>query len=319
MKRFLAYGLIQLAAIAAVSAAPMRVAVLDFVDQTGQRADARLGGSVAPGALAEKGVFLLGKQLVGDKNYVLIDRRDLIAQMEKLRPKDAGETTPTKPSFIHAAQILRADVVLRGSILSLSTSKQKVNQGGHASELNTLTARIGIEALDATDGAVVAVADGKGERMFRQTDAVSTELGEDDIIALVEEALKTALPQVGAALAARNVEMAARPTIKLSVKTDADPALVEVDGVLVGSSPLEGFEVYKGDHVLTIGKPGYQDITKRILLEKDSSITAPMLKTQLSADQIKDILEKSRLNGYFGNIDPGLIIHTVEESAPRRP
>lgn len=312
MKTMLTAVLAMSGALAA-SAAPLRVAVLDFADQTGQKSDAKLGGLIAPGAMAEKGVFLLGKQLAGNPGYVLIDRRDLIAQMEKLRPEDSGKLTPTKPSFIHAAQILRADAVLRCSILSLSSSKQKINLGGNASEHNTFTVRIGIEALDATDGAVIAVADGKGERVIRQTDAVQTEMSEDDVVTLVEEALQAALPKVSQTLAARTKEELARPTVKVAVKTDADPALVEVDGVLIGTTPLQDFEVYKGDHVMTIGKPGYQDITKRILFEKDTGITVPMFKTQLSADQLKEILEKARLNGFFGNVTPGLIIQNLDD------
>ena len=308
-------GFVVVAGAMLASAAPLRVAVLDFVDQTGQRSDEKLGGQIVPGAMAAKGVFLLGKQLANNPDYVLIDRRDLIEQMEKLKPKDMGEKTPTKPSFIHAAQVLRADAVLRGSILSLSTGKQKVNQGGFATELNTLTVRIGLEALDAKDGAIIAVADGKGERTFRQTENVQTELSEDDVIALAEEALQSALPKVSQSLAARAKEVQSRPTVKFAIKTDADPALIEIDGVLVGNSPLENFEVYKGDHVITIGKPGFQDITKRILFEKDTSVTAPMFKTNLNADQIKEILEKSRLNGYFGNIEPGLIINTIDDRA----
>ena len=313
MKRILT-GLVVVTGAISAFAAPLRVAVLDFADQTGQRADSKLGGAIAPGVMAEKGVFLLGKQLANNSGFVLIDRRDLMAQMEKLRLKDSGENTPTKPSFIHAAQILRADAILRGSIMSLSTSKQKVNLGGNASEQNTLTVRVGIEALDAKDGAVIAVADGKSERMFRQTASVSTELSEDDVLSLVEEATQIALPKVAASLTARAKEVQERPSVKLAVKTDADPALVEIDGVLVGSSPLDNFEVYKGDHVLTITKPGYQEITKRILMEKDSSITAPMLKTKLSADQLKEILEKASLNGYFGNIEPSLIIENTSRA-----
>jgi len=312
MKKILGAVFVMAGAFAA-DAAPLRVAVLDFADQTGQKSDARLGGQIAPGAMAEKGVFLLGKQLAGNPGFVLIDRRDLITQMEKLRPEDMGKLTPTKPSFIHAAQLLRADAVLRGSILSLSSSKQKINLGGNASEHNTLTVRIGIEALDAKDGSIIAVADGKGERVIRQTDAVQTELSEDDVIGLVEEALQAALPKVAQSLAERTMEQLARPTVKLAVKTDADPALVEVDGVLVGTTPLADFEVYKGDHVLTIGRPGYQDITKRVLFEKDTSVTVPMFKTQLNADQLKEILEKARLNGFFGNVEPGLIIQTIDE------
>jgi len=67
--------------------AATRVAVMDFEDQTGMRADARLGGAIAPGALAAKGIPLLAKQLVGNEALDVIDRRDFLNQIDKLRPK----------------------------------------------------------------------------------------------------------------------------------------------------------------------------------------------------------------------------------------
>ena len=70
-----------------------------------------------------------------------------------------------------------------------------------------------------------------------------------------------------------------QPVIALSVKTSADPALVEIDGVLVGVTPLEKFTIHKGDHVFTVGKPGYRDVSKRILFEKDTAIDVPMIRT----------------------------------------
>ena len=103
------------------AAEPMRVAVMDFDDQTGQRADAKLGGSVAPAALTAKGAFLVGQKLLGQKEFTLIDRRDFIAQMEQEQPTNQGKKTAARPTFIHAAQALRADAVLRGSLMSLST------------------------------------------------------------------------------------------------------------------------------------------------------------------------------------------------------
>ena len=277
-------------------AEPIRVAVLDFEDKTGLRPDALLGGAIRPGAVADKGIYLLGEQLAGQTNFSLIDRRDFIAQIEQLRPKDMGEKTPTKPSFLHAAQALRADAVLRGTLLTLSTGKQTVNLGGNQSEQTTLSARVALEALDAKDGTVVAMASGVADRNFRQTPQVKTELSENDVVSRVGDALAKALPAVQKALEEQRVARASRPTVKISVKTSADPALVEIDGILVGSSPLDRFEVYKGDHVLAITKPGYQEITKRILLENDAQIESPMFRVQLSADDIKQIVEKMQIN-----------------------
>lgn len=308
MRTIWALGLLMIGVGVATAQSPSRVAVLEFQDQTGMKADALQGGGIAPGAMAEKGVFVLGKTLANRAGFTLIDRRDLMEQMEKLQPMDQGEKTPTKPSFLQAAQLLRADVVLRGSILSLSSGKQMVNQGGYQADLSTLSVRVGLEALDAVDGSVIAASDGVARHSVRQTANVQTQLGEDDVLMLMEKAVSEAVPALEKALVARAEQQKQRPTIKLAIKTDADPALVEIDGVLVGSSPIEEIAVYQGDHVLTISKPGYQQVTKRILLEKDSRIEAPMLREQLTAEEWAKIYEKASLK--IIKADPGVIVNS---------
>lgn len=293
------------------AAAPMRVAVLEFQDLTGMRSDERLGGSIDPASLAAKGVYMLGKELVNQEGFVLIDRRDFMAQMEQLAPMDNARPTPTKPTFLHAAQALRADAVLRGSLVSFSPGKQLINQGGYQTELATLSVRVALEALDAVDGTVIAATDGVARGQFRQTDAVQTVLGEDEVVELLEKAVRSALPELERSLTRRMEAKQNRPTIKLSVNTTADPALVEIDGILVGSTPLENFEIYQGDHVLTIGKPGYRDVTKRILFENDARVEVPMLRTELTADELKEVLESMRMHVFLG--EPGLVIHQLTD------
>ncbi len=85
--------------------------------------------------------------------------------------------------------------------------------------------------------------------------------------------------------------------------------MVEIDGILIGTTPIENFEIYKGDHVLTIGKPGYRDITKRILFESDARVEVPMLRTELTADELKEVLESMRMHVFLG--EPGLVIHQL--------
>jgi len=310
MKRL--WLVVMLAATAAWAAAPVRVAVLDFEDLSGMASDPLLGGGVDRGALAAKGVNLLGAELANHPAFTLIDRRDFINQVEQLEPSDSGRPTPTKPSFIQAAQALRADAVLRGSLMSFSTGKEVVDQGGYRSEFATVSLRVSLEALDSVDGAVIAMANGVAREKFRQTQETFTSLGEDEVIRLMEKAVADALPQLKSALDKRMEQLAQRPRVKLSITTSADPALVEIDGILVGSTPLTDYSVYQGDHVLTIGKPGYFDVSKRILLEKDSAIEVPMIRVQLTADEVKDVLDKARLHVFEG--EPGLIIHEINST-----
>jgi hypothetical protein len=292
-------------------AAPVRVALLDFDDQTGMRPDEQLGGAIQPGALADKGVYLLAKELLGVPEFVLIDRREFIEQVEQLQPRDMGRETPTKPTFIQAAQALNADAVLRGSLLSFSTGGQSVNQGGHQADFTTLSLRVAVEALDPVSGTVIAMADGSAQSKFRQTASLQTTLSEDDVLDLFSEALDDAVPELKEALSARAEAKAARPTVSVSIKTSADPALVEIDGMLVGTTPVEGLKVYEGDHVLTIGKPGYQDVTKRIMFKNAVAIEVPMIRTQLTAEEMKDVLEKMRMNVIVG--EPGIVIHEITD------
>lgn len=292
-------------------AAPLKVALLDFNDETGTKADALLGGKIHTDILAGKGVHMLARQLLDKGEFTVIDRRDFTTQIDKSNAKEAAAGTP-RPSFVHAAQMLRADAVVAGSLISFSTGKQSMDQGGHKAEFTTLSMRVVVRAMDSVDGAVIAVSEGAARRDFRQTDNLKTELGEDEILTLFDKAIGEAVPPLKAALAKKVAVREQQPRVQLSVKTTSEPALVEIDGVLVGTTPMEGLEVYKGDHVLSISRPGHVTITKRIVLEKNVQISAPMLRTDLTAEEKKEILGKADLKAYIMNGKPDLLIQTIQ-------
>ena len=49
---------------------------------------------------------------------------------------------------------------------------------------------------------------------------------------------------------------------------------------------------------------------KAILFERDSAIEIPMLRTQLSAEELKEIVEKARVNMIIG--DPGILVTPLQ-------
>ncbi len=300
---------------AALAEEPMRVAITDFRNDTAMQADSRLGGMVDEDAFAQKAIVLLGKRLVRDPGVVLIDRRDFIRQIEQTRAMDEGRPSDARPSFLRAARMVNADLVLRGRLMNLSTGKQIIRQGGYETENATLSVRVALEALDATDGTVVAMADGRAERRVRQTAAVQTLFGESELLDLLDTAVTKAIPDFRDSLHQYVQNQRQRPRSTITVTTTADPALVEIDGVLVGSTPLEDFEVYEGDHVITVGRAGYRDVSKQILIEEDLSIEIPLMRVELTADEMKEILNKVRFNAYIG-AEPAVIIDRVRESAP---
>ena len=220
---------------------------------------------------------------------------------------DFEDQTGVKSDSLLNAKIDTAAFAAKGMYL---LGKNLANQGGYETEFATLSLRVSLEALDAVDGSVIAIADGSASGNYRQTKENFSVISEDDALTLYEKAIAEALPSITAALDGRMAKQQERAKIKLSIKTSADPAMIEIDGILVGTSPVENMEVYQGDHVLTIGKAGYRDITKRILFEKDTEIEVPMMRIELSAEETKDVLEKIRLNVI--ETEPGLIIRTVD-------
>jgi hypothetical protein len=294
---------------------PLKVALLDFENEASVSSDASLVGGVTPQAIAGKGAFSLSGLLANDQGFALIDRRDFISQMKSIQLKDGEKTTTLKPSFLRAAQALNADAVLKGCLLSYSPGKEIINQGGIKTEFTTLTLRVTLQALDTRDGTVIASAEGSATQNYRQSDVQKTIVGEDQLLDLLQGAMKKAIPGLNQAMQARFARERSRPTVKLSVKTSADPALVEIDGMLIGTTPLNNFEVYAGDHVLTVGKAGFQDVTKEMLLKADTAIEVPIFRTKLSAEEVKQVLDKARINVVTGTIEPAVIIGTVDAEA----
>jgi len=310
MKTFMAFILLMIASI--VCAQPLRVAVLDFENEASIPHNDKLLGGIKPKAIAEKGVYALAASLVNQDELTLIDRRDFMRQLQA-SPTGIGDKAATaRPSFLRAAQAVNADVVLRGILLSYAPGKQIVNQGGYKTEFLSLSLRVALQALDTQDGTVVATVDGVARQKFRQSASLQTVVSEDDLQELMRKAIDNAIPSLTKLLQKRIAQARARPMVKLSVKTSADPALVELDGVLIGTTPLTGFSVYQGDHLLTVGKAGYRDVCKKVMLKADTSIEISLIRTELNADELKEVLKTMRMNVILGVPEPPLIIQTIE-------
>ncbi len=285
-------------------AEPLRVIMLDFADETGGRADSALTGTLDTKIFTEKGPYFLQQALLSSPEFTLIDRRDFVRQIEALQPRDGSDPlpdtffatkerrTPLSPTFFNAARTLNGDALIRGSLVALSTSKQKINQGGYQAEFITLNMRVMLQALDTVNGGVMAIEEGKATRKFRQTSNVQTEIGEDELLDLYQEAIAAAVPGIEKQLKGK-VNKSTK--IKIWIATSADPAMIELDGILLGSSPVEGVEVLQGDHTLTVTRPGYETITKKLMLDSSMKITVPMISNQLSAEQRKEALSNMDL------------------------
>lgn len=294
-----------LAVCQAAQAAPVRVVLLDFSDNTAISGDTPTAVPLDREAFARKGILFLAKALLDAGGFELIDRRDLIAQLGEPRYTEGADPLPgslfatqerptsLRPDVLHAARTLGANTLLRGSLISFSSSHQRVNQSGYQADFLVLGLRVLIDVLDVADGRVVTMAEGKATRKFRQTPQLQTDLGEDELLDLYREAIVQAVPEISKGLA--SATPAPRGRARLSISTTADPALVELDGIMIGSTPIQGYAVDVGDHHLAVTKAGYQGVTKIIFVERDSHVTVPMISHSLDAQDRKEILEHGDL------------------------
>jgi len=144
------------------------------------------------------------------------------------------------------------------------------------------------------------MSNGTAEEEFPADERSDHVLSEIDALGILNRRLARALPAEEKALKELQAREQNRPLVKISVKTAADPALVEIDGILVGSSPLEAFEMYKGDHVLSIGNRAIRASPKRILMDKTCKIGSPLLRVTLGGRD-KESSEKMKINVVVGN------------------
>lgn len=293
MKRIIMTAVMMVQAIG-LTAAPLRVALLDTEDLTGQKADP-VTGSLQPGAIAQKGAPLIGKLILKSGVFNIIDRRDFTTRLDQFRGPDSPNRLDNS-NALQAARALRADAILKSAVLSLSAENRTINQGGYNVQFKNLTMRVMVEILDSTDGSIIGMADGTASREFRITEADVTTLGEENILQLFESAAAKAIPEIEQVIAKRMEKNAEKSRVTISVKTLADPAMVEIDGMLVGTTPMDKMEVYPGDHMISITKPGYQAISKRVLVQKDTSLTVPMLRNELTMEELKEISKDMSLN-----------------------
>ena len=202
--------------------------------------------------------------------------------------------------------------VCRGVLMSSSVGSQVQSQAGKTAEWVTFGMTVMLQVQDPLDGSVINVAEGKSHFQLRQTKAQKTTMSEDDILQMFRDAIRQASQDTLNALETRLKKLAERERATLTVRATEDPALVEIDGVLVGSTPLESLNVYAGDHVIRISRPGYQSFTKRLVLNSNTEITVPMLRTDVTAEERVKILNSAEMKVFMQNERPDVLIQEIK-------
>ena len=239
------------------------------------------GGAALEGQLDVFG-DLLGTRL-SDAGFEVIRYQDVLDRFTESRAEESAqalrqavevlqavksEGTVDGPSreapALRTAQLTGADYLVMASLVSMGTSKSRVQAYGMNQEVSTTVLRAALRVLEG----------GQGAQIYGDTVAVSEKVMETANLQVEAGDLVNTLLDRGAVELAGRVQgslariEAARPAVELAavtVNSSVAGAAVEVDGVVVGTAPGT-IRVRPGTHEVRVTKEGYATWEKTVAM-----------------------------------------------------
>ena len=280
MKRVLAVAM-GLAVMAVAAQAAPRAAL--FVQN---RAGAQLEGQLdafndlASTRLADAGFEVIRYQDVLDR---FTESRAAEAAQELRQGVEALQTAKSEgtvdgpaqeASALRIAQLMEADYLVFASLVSLGENKVNVQAYGMAQQAKTATLRLALRVLEGDRGAqiygdVVAVSE-----KILETANLQVAAG-DQLNTLLDRGAGELAGRVRGSVAKIEAAKPAAALASVTVRTPAEGAAVEVDGVVVGTAPGT-FQIRPGVHEVRVTKEGYATWEKSVAFADGQVLDVPM-------------------------------------------
>lgn len=178
-------------------------------------------------------------------------------------------------SALRTAQLMGADVLVFASLVSLGENKTSVQAYGMTQQQTVTTLRLALRVLDG----------GAGAQLYGDTIAVSEKIAQNaNLQVQADDLVNTLLDRGAVELAGRvrgsvaKIEAAkpAAPALaNVTVKSTAEGAAVEVDGVVVGTAPGT-FQIRPGVHEVRVTKEGFATWEKSVAFVDGQTLDVPM-------------------------------------------
>ena len=200
--------------------------------------------------------------------------RQAVEALQTAKSEGTVDGPAQEASALRIAQLMEADYLVFASLVSLGENKVNVQAYGMAQQAKTATLRLALRVLEGDRGAqiygdVVAVSEKILETANLQVDAG------DQLNALLDRGAGELAGRVRGSVAKIEAAKPAAALASVTVRTPAEGAAVEVDGVVVGTAPGT-FQIRPGVHEVRVTKEGYATWEKSVAFADGQVLDVPM-------------------------------------------
>ena len=201
--------------------------------------------------------------------------RQAIEALQTVKAEGTVEGPSQEAAALRTAQLMGADYLVLASLVSLGESKMNIQAYGVTQQQTVTTLRLALRVLEGVRGA----------QIYGDVVAVSEKVAQNSNLQIQTDDLVNTLLDRGAGELAGRVQgsiakiEAAQPAdaalAAVTVKSTAEGAAVEVDGVVVGTAPGT-FQFRPGVHEVRVTKEGYAAWEKSVNFTDGMALVVPM-------------------------------------------
>ena len=187
-------------------------------------------------------------------------------------------------SALRTAQLMGADYLVFASLVSLGENKLNVQAYGTTQQQTVTTLRVALRILEGAGGAqvygdTIVVSEKIAQNAFAQVEAG------DLVDTLLDRGAVELASRVGDSRAKLEAARAAAPALaSVKVTTPEAGAAVEVDGVVVGTTP-GAFQIRPGVHEVRVSKEGYATWEKSVAFADGMELSVPLELSAVGLDR----------------------------------
>ena len=201
--------------------------------------------------------------------------RQAVEALQTVKAEGTVDGPLPEAAALRTAQWMGADYLVLASLVSLGENKMNIQAYGLTQQQTVTTLRLALRVLEGARGA----------QIYGDTVAVSEKIAQNSNLQVAAGDLVNTLLDRGAGELASRVQgsrakiEAAQPAeaalASVTVKTTAEGAAVEVDGVVIGTAPGV-FQVRPGAHEVRVTKEGYATWEKTVDFTDGLALLVPL-------------------------------------------
>lgn len=248
------------------------------------------------------------------KGFSIIDKNDVLAKFRESRESndevsktiktltdliESGKAKTTVENIINSssalriAQLIQADYLIFVTINSAGQEKRKFKgQGtlvGTDTEITIHTLRIALKVLEGNQGGSVY-----GDIVTVSEKVATLQNLETQSTDLVNKLLDAGAIQIAENIAdkvqsIRTVKVKSVPTVEFTIEANVEAATVELDGLVIGSTPLSRYKAPPGSHHIRVTKEYFTPWERWVNIYQGQVLRVTLELSEEGARRYKDI------------------------------